>query len=157
MALDEICNLPIHEISAKDCILFIWVTYPKLREGLRVIREWGFAYKTIAFQWIKTYSKQTDKFYFGLGRWTRGNTECCLLATKGKPKRNRNDISQLIISPLAKHSEKPAVVREKITLLMGELPAIELFARNEAHGWDCWGNEIPRKEYADGTMETESK
>jgi N6-adenosine-specific RNA methylase IME4 len=103
------------------------------------------------------YPKQTDKFFFGLGRWTRGNTECCLLGVRGKPKRQRNDISQLIISPLSRHSEKPSIVREKIKLLMGDLPAIELFARQEIDGWDCWGNEISGEVIYNGTMETENE
>ena len=120
-----------------------WVTYPMLPDGLKLINAWGFKYKSIAFQWVKTYPKQTDKFVFGLGRWTRGNTECCLLATKGKPKRKNNNVSQLIISPQEKHSKKPDIARDKIIQLMGNnLTKVELFARQEADGWDCWGNEV---------------
>ena len=88
MNIDDICNLPIKEISDKNCILFLWVTYPMLNEGLRLIKEWGFKYKTIAFQWIKQ-NKKGNGFFFGLGRWTRGNSEACLLAIKGKVERER--------------------------------------------------------------------
>ena len=86
--------------------------------------------------------KKSGKFFFGLGRWTRGNTEPCLIATKGKPKRINNSISQLIIAPIEKHSKKPDIVREKIVQLMGDLPRIELFAREKIPGWDVWGNEV---------------
>lgn len=145
MSLGDICNLPVEDIITGNSILFLWVTYPMLLEGLRVIRAWGFEYKTLAFQWLKTYPKQTDKFVLGLGYWTRSNSECCLLGTHGKPKRKQANISRLIIAPLGKHSEKPLAVREKIKLLMGEdIPAIELFARSETEGWDCWGNEAGR-------------
>lgn len=141
MKLKDICELPIDRIADKDCILFIWCTYPMLKEGLKTIESWGFKYKTIAFQWIKTCPKNREKFFFGLGRWTRGNTECCLLATKGKPKRVDNAVSQLVIAPLKRHSEKPDEVRKKINKLMGELPRIEIFARETCNGWDCWGDD----------------
>ena len=141
MNIKDICNLPIKKITQKDCVLFLWVTYPMLKEGLELIEKWGFTYKTIAFQWVKQ-NKSGKGFFFGLGRWTRGNTECCLLAVKGKPKRINNSISQLVFSPLEKHSKKPDIVREKIVDLIGNKERIELFARQTAEGWDCWGNEV---------------
>lgn len=141
MNLKDICNLPIKNIVDKDCVLFLWVTYPMLNEGLKLINEWGFKYKTIGFQWIKQ-NKSGKGFFFGLGRWTRGNSECCLIAVKGKPKRISNSVSQLVFSPLQEHSKKPDIVREKIVELIGNKPRIELFARQQVDGWDCWGNEV---------------
>lgn len=141
MKINDICNLPIKNIADNNCVLFLWVTYPMLREGLKLMQKWGFTYKTIGFQWIKQ-NKSGNGFFFGLGRWTRGNTECCLIATKGKPKRINNSVSQLIFQPLEKHSKKPDLVRNRITELMGDLPRIELFARQYSEGWDCWGNEV---------------
>lgn len=141
MSLKDIKDLPINNLSDKDSILFLWATYPLLKEALEVIDSWGFKYKTIGFQWIKK-NKVADSFFFGLGRWTRGNTEVCLIATKGKPKRINNSISQLVISRIRGHSQKPDEVREKIVELIGELPRIELFARNKSKGWNIWGNEL---------------
>lgn len=141
MNIEDICNLPIKNIADKDCVLFLWVTYPMLNEGLKLIEEWGFKYKTIGFQWIKQ-NKSGKGFFFGLGRWTRGNSECCLIAVKGKPKRISNSVSQLVFSPLQEHSKKPDIVREKIVELIGDKPRIELFARQSVEGWDCWGNEV---------------
>lgn len=141
MSLDEICELPISQIADKNCVLFIWATYPKIDEALKVIEAWGFKYKSIGFQWIKL-NKNEIGCYFGLGRWTRGNTEPCLIAVKGKPKRISASVSQLVFAPITKHSEKPPVVRKKIIELIGDLPRIELFARQQADGWDCWGNEV---------------
>ena len=149
MKIEDICNLPIKEITDDNCILFLWATYPMLPEALEVIKAWGFTYKSIAFQWIKL-NKKNGKPFYGLGRWTRGNSECCLLATKGKPKRISASVFQLIFSPLGKHSEKPKEARDKIVQLMGDLPRIELFARppkdklfedKSYEGWDLWGNE----------------
>lgn len=141
MSIKDICDLPIKDISDKDCVLFLWTTYPMLKEALHLMEAWGFKYKTIAFQWVKL-NKSGNGFFFGLGRWTRGNTECCLIATKGKPKRINSSVGQLIISPIQAHSKKPEEVRKKIVDLMGELPRIEIFARQYEEGWDCWGNEV---------------
>lgn len=141
MNMQDLCSLPVKNITEKDSILFMWVTYPMLKEGLELIEKWGFKYKTIAFQWVKQ-NKSGKGFFFGLGRWTRGNTECCLLATKGKPKRSNNSVSQIVFAPLEKHSKKPDCVREKIQKLVGGGNCIELFARQHADGWDCWGDEV---------------
>ena len=143
MNIKELKELQIKEISDENCILFIWVTYPFLKEGLELIEAWGFKYKTIAFQWIKL-NKKGKGYFYGLGRWTRGNTECCLLATKGKPKRVSNSVFQIIESPLREHSRKPDIVRNKIIELVGDLPRIELFARQRVEGWDSFGDELPK-------------
>ena len=142
----DICNLPIKDLADDNCVLFIWGTYPKLPEVLEVIKAWGFEYKSIAFQWIKKNKKGVGNFY-GLGRWTRGNTEPCLLATRGKIKRKSKSVFQIINSPITKHSEKPHIIREKIIELVGDLPRIELFARHKAKGWDSWGNEELQEAY----------
>lgn len=158
MTIEDICKLPIKDISDDNCILFLWTTYPMLPEALKLIEAWGFKYKSIAFQWIKlNKATRLDDFlittpldilkkvcFFGLGRWTRGNTEPCLIATKGKPKRISASISQLIFSPLTRHSAKPPETRDKIIDLIGDLPKIELFARDHIDGWDSWGNEVKR-------------
>ena len=77
-----------------------------------------------------------------MGYWTRANPEMCLLATKGKPKRISNNVDQFILSPRRRHSQKPDEIRERITQLCGDLPRIELFARNKYKGWDSYGNEV---------------
>lgn len=148
MTLAEICALPVARIAAKDAVLFIWGTYPMLREVLQVIEAWGFTYKSIAFQWLKTYEK-SGKPFFGLGRWTRGNTEPCFLAVRGKPHRIAADVSQLIlteeilVAPVGRHSAKPKEAIGKIERLMGrDTPSIELFARECPPNWECWGNQV---------------
>ncbi len=141
MHIKEICALPVAELAAKDSALFLWATFPMLPEALRVISEWGFKFKTVAFVWLKQNRKAKTWFY-GLGFWTRSNAEVCLLATKGHPKRRDNSIHQLIISPVEAHSKKPDEAREKIVRLMGDLPRVELFARQTPPGWDVWGNEV---------------
>ena len=141
MSMEELCALPVNCLSAPNSALFLWSTFPQLPEALRLIRAWGFTYKTVAFVWLKQNRKSLSWFY-GLGFWTRGNAEVCLLATKGHPKRQRADIHQFIISPIEAHSKKPDETREKIVALMGDRPRVELFARQTVPGWDAWGNEV---------------
>lgn len=99
MSIDELCALPVAELAAKDSALFMWATFPQLPEALRLIRAWGFTYKSVAFVWLKK-NKKADSWFYGLGFWTRANAEVCLLATKGHPKRQAADIHQFIILPL---------------------------------------------------------
>ena len=144
MTIKDLCDLPVNGIAADDCALFMWSTYPMLREAMILMGEWGFKYKTIAFQWLKL-NKSGKGFFFGLGRWTRGNTEPCLIGTKGNPYKfvQSKSVGQVIQHPLTQHSAKPPIVRDKIIELMGDIPRIELFARESAVGWDRWGNEAP--------------
>lgn len=141
MSIQDICNLPIGEIAAPDAVLFLWATPPQLPEAFRVIRAWGFTYKTVAFTWVKLNRKAPTPFW-GLGSWTRANSELCLLAVKGSPKRISQSVHQVILSPIQAHSQKPDEARIRIVRLMGDLPRIELFARERRPGWDAWGNEV---------------
>lgn len=141
MSLEDICNMPIHNIASKNCILFLWATMPKLREALEVIKAWGFNYKTCAFCWVKQ-NPSGNGIYSGLGHWTNGNAELCLLATKGAPKRVSKNVKQIVLAPRGRHSAKPPEVRDRIVQLIGDMSRIELFAREEPEGWDCFGNEI---------------
>jgi len=139
MSIDDICNLPVDNISADNCALFLWGTWPLLPEALRVVESWGFTYKTCGFVWVKNYTN--GKKVLGMGNDTRGNTEFVLLAKKGRMIRIDNGISQYIESPIKEHSKKPDQVRQKIVQLYGDLPRIELFARTKIHGWDVFGND----------------
>lgn len=141
MSMEEIGNLPVERIADKNCVLFLWATFPQLDVALAVIRAWGFQYKTVAFVWLKQ-TRVSHQWFFGMGNWTRSNAEICLLATRGKPKRQSASVHQFIISPIQSHSQKPGTAREKIVELLGNLPRIELFARQKADGWDVWGNEV---------------
>jgi N6-adenosine-specific RNA methylase IME4 len=141
MNIDDIKNLPIQDIADDNCILFMWVTFPLLKDSFNVIESWGFTYKTVGFTWVKK-NKKTDSWFWGMGHWTRANAELCLIATKGTIKRQSASVHQVIDTPIERHSKKPDIVRDKIVELVGDLPRIELFARETAEGWDSWGNEI---------------
>ena len=78
----------------------------------------------------------------GMGNWTRSNSELCLLAVKGRPRRVNASILSVVDTPIEHHSKKPDVVKDHIVKLCGNLPRIELFARQKTKGWDVWGAEV---------------
>lgn len=143
MSVEDICKMPISELADKDCKLFLWATPPCLQEALLVIKSWGFEYKTIVFCWVKTNPKSKTPF-FGIGHWTASNCEVVLGGLRKGGRLNRQDksISQIDMTARGKHSSKPDSIRHKIVKLCGDLPRIELFARQKTEGWDVWGNEV---------------
>jgi N6-adenosine-specific RNA methylase IME4 len=151
--MQEISALPVASVAANDCVLLCWVTWPMLLDCIKVIEEWGFAYKTCGFAWIKADNTQADFFQpelkteMKLGYWTRSNSEVCLLATRGKPKRMNADVRQAIVAPTREHSRKPDGIHERIERLVAG-PYLELFARQRRPGWDVWGNQTDKFEAA---------
>jgi N6-adenosine-specific RNA methylase IME4 len=141
MRLEDIKRLPVVDLAADDCALFLWAINPMLPQALAVMDAWGFTYKTVAFTWAKT--TPGGKWHLGLGYWTRANSELCLLATRGKPKRLAKDVRQLIISVRREHSRKPDEIAASIERLVGGRRC-ELFARHGRPGWDQWGAEIQK-------------
>jgi len=149
MKEEELNSLPVSALAADDCVLFLWTCWPVLPWSLRTIEAWGFTYKTCGFCWVKAHAKQIDMFrddiepHMTLGYWTRSNSEVCLLATKGKPKRKSADVKQAIIEPRREHSRKPDDIHARIERLV-EGPYLEMFARQRRQGWDAWGNETDK-------------
>lgn len=149
MSMQQIASLPVKELAAENCVLFVWVTWPMLLQTLDIIKLWGFTYKTCAFDWTKAHAGQVELFHdelvgqMGMGYWTRANTEPCLLATRGRPKRLHADVRQSIISPRREHSRKPDGVHKRIERLVSG-PYCELFARQSRPNWDVWGNETTK-------------
>ena len=143
MSTQDISNLGItlRPYLADNCMLFLWATFPNLPEALKVINSWGFEYRTLGFSWIKTNKKNNEPF-FGIGYYTKSNCEVCLIGVRGKPFKASNQVSSVVISPMEYHSKKPDTVRDKIVEFCGDVPRIELFARQKVDGWDCWGNEV---------------
>lgn len=137
MPLDEICSLPIKDITDKDSVAYVWATVPLLPEGLKVLDAWGYKYKTM-ISWRKIMS-------LGLGYWYRGQTEHLLFGTRGKIKAFRMQEANIIQHKVLRHSEKPHAFRELIERSVGDMRKIELFARQECEGWDCFGNQVAER------------
>lgn len=153
MTTDALCALPVRQIAdGGHSVLFMWATFPQIADALRVMEAWGFEYKTAAFVWVKTY--RSGKLFWGMGAYTRANAEVCLLGVtpgfQAKNKIQSHKVSQIIQAPFAGHSVKPDEARQRIVQLIGDVPRIELFARQHAPGWDAWGDEIEKMEDKNG-------
>jgi len=155
MTQDELKRLHVGRLAADNCALFLWATFPTLRDGIDLIEAWGFEYKTAAFVWVKTTAKHTPeqralfemtpRLHWGMGYYTRANAELCLLGIRGDNTAlvERHDVHQVVIRPVQDHSRKPDEVRRRIECLTGDRRRVELFAREKSDGWDIWGNELP--------------
>ena len=152
MALSDIAALPIREVAAPDCHLFLWTTGPHLRLSFDVIEAWGFRYSAVAFTWIKLRRSHNPQqlrvlptaesdLHVGLGLTTRKNAEFCLLGRRGNAHRNAKDVREIIMTPVRRHSQKPDEARERIERYC-DGPYLELFARDVRPGWDSYGDEI---------------
>lgn len=141
MSIGEIAALPVNNYVGKDAALFLWITWPILYETQEIIEAWGFKYKTVAWVWVKA-KKSGFGFHFGLGYYTRANTEPCLLATRGRMSVEDRSIQALIYAPVRQHSKKPEDQYRKIETLYPGRKYLELFARRRRQGWAVWGNEV---------------
>ena len=136
MTLKDLKALGVQSISDKNCMLFLWVVSPMLKEGIEVMEAWGFKYATIAFIWHK---QRTNP-----GHYTMSECEICVVGKKGKipnPRGSRNE-RQFLSELRTKHSKKPNEIRNRISKMFPEQTKIELFARQRHEGWDAWGNEV---------------
>ncbi len=145
MNTSEICSLPVKKITGDGACLFLWATFPMLPEALRVMEAWGFRYVGAAFVWVKKNPKSGTNFW-GLGAYTQANAEVCLLGIskefRASERVKSHRVHQIVEAPVGRHSEKPSEVRDRIVELLGDVPRIELFARERAEGWDVWGDEV---------------
>lgn len=141
MTLDEIKQLPVQDVAAKDSLLFLWTIDTHIPQALEVMRAWGFSFSTVAFNWVKT--NRDGSPFTGMGHWTRANPELVLLGKRGSPKRKAADVRRLIMSPRREHSRKPDELHKMIQRLC-DGPYLELFARSYRAGWTCCGNELAK-------------
>ena len=138
MSVDEICSMPVSKLSKKDSVLFLWGTWPLLPECYKVMKAWGFEYKS-GFPWIKLSESFT--LQGAIGFWVLGVSEYVLIGVRGNAKPPDPSERYLgIIAPNLKHSKKPKSVHDIAETLPG--PRLELFAREARIGWTCFGNEV---------------
>lgn len=143
MSVEDICQLKINEMTTENAVLFMWWVASQPVEALKVVEAWGFKLKTMTgFNWVKKTT--TDKNFFGMGFYTRQGSECCLIATKGKMKPLRHNIRAVVEAKNVKHSKKPDIFADLIVELYGNIPRIELFARDQKEGWDVFGDECDK-------------
>lgn len=137
----EIAALPVGQLAGRDCLLWCWSTWPHLEVALRVIKAWGFVYKT-GGSWTKL--TRTGKRAMGGGYILRSSTEPFLIATIGEPATRSKSVRNLIESERREHSRKPPEARQMVEKLRPDAFAVELFAREPWPGNDVWGLETDR-------------
>lgn len=170
MTIDEICELPVQDLFADDCAIFLWCTWPTMPAPWKLFEAWNIRYSGLAWEWFK-YNPNTGKAAFGGGLGgTRKNLEPCLLARRGSPKLlNRSqrdwiidpstkvelldDRDSILVAPRKRHSEKPIEAKIRIEKMFSG-PYLELFSRKDRDGWSSWGDEAgkfnaPRSTYAE--------
>jgi N6-adenosine-specific RNA methylase IME4 len=153
MSFAEMAALPVADIADRNAVLAMWVVGSHLDEALRLGEAWGFQFCTDLLCWMKQkmlHAQQPDLFTgdipeprISMGYYTRKQKEDCWLFKRGKGLSVlAHDVRQVIVEPSEGHSRKPAEQYHRIERLFGDVPRIELFARNTAPGWDSWGNEV---------------
>ena len=145
MKLEDIKSIPVGSIADNNCMLFLWATSPFMKNAIEVMECWGFKFRTIPFVWVKMKNDMSEPRKDGIGNYTLSNAEYVLLGRKGGYWRNSTKVKQILLHRKMEHSKKPDEVRNRIVELCGDLPRIELFARQRFEGWDVWGLESPRE------------
>jgi site-specific DNA-methyltransferase (adenine-specific) len=165
MTMAEIADLPIKRLAARDCAVLMWCTYPYLDKQIKLFEHWGFRYRTQFLNWIKLNPKGYDlpkddpnyvpgkqyvlysdglfhSIFFGVGYYAKSNPEVCLLGMRGQLPTISDAVSSVILAPRREHSRKPDEAYSRIEQVFGDVPRIELFARQSAPGWVAAGNGI---------------
>jgi len=141
MTDEEIKALQVGKIIADDAILFMWAIDNKIPMINDFMKAWGFEYKCVGFVWAKK-AKTTNGVNAGFSKYTRRACEFCFIGTRGKYIVKKKSLDQFIFEPKTTHSRKPHTVRKIIAEMMGDVPMLEMFAREHHEGWDVWGNEV---------------
>lgn len=142
-SLDDMKALPVENLASDDCALIMWWVGSMPQEAIDLCKAWGFKLQNMnGLVWGKLTVKL--KLFFGMGFTTRAGTESCIIAYRGKQSNIVKSRSERAFfqAPVGKHSENPQEARDKIKRIYGEdAPMIELFARKQVKGWDCWGDQ----------------
>jgi len=151
MTWKEIAAMPVGQLAARHCHLFLWATGPCLQQAFMVMDAWGFKYSAMAFVWVKLKrshnpfqlrvlpSSEMD-LHVGLGLTTRHNAEFCLLGRSAASRRNAKDVREVIMAPVRQHSRKPDEAFARVQRYC-DGPYLDLFSREDRPGWTSWGLE----------------
>ena len=135
MEIEEIKAMPIKNLASKNAHLYLWVINKYIRESYDIATAWGFKVSCM-ITWVK------PRHGIGIGGTFIQTTEHMLFCRRGVLKAKKRIDSTWFEHKRLKHSQKPQMFRAMIVEVSGDLPRIELFAREKVPGWDAWGNEI---------------
>lgn len=145
LTLKNIIDIPIQQVTMDNAHLYLWIPNALLEEGLLVMKEWGFKYKT-NIVWSKI-RKDGGPDGRGVGFYFRNTTEILLFGIKGRMRTLNPGRSQvnIIQSQKREHSRKPD---EQYNLIESCSPGpyLEMFARGSKSGWTSWGNQAEEYE-----------
>ncbi len=140
----EMAALPVVDLAEDHCLLVMWWVGSMPQEAIDLCKAWGFRLVNMnGFVWRKLTKRGIPSF--GMGFTTRAGSESALVGVRGKLKHLIKDhsVRAVIEAKVGSHSQKPHKFRAAIEKMCGDVPRIELFARESAAGWDCWGNQAP--------------
>lgn len=137
MTIEEIKALPVLDLAAPDCLLWLWAVNPMIPQALQVMASWGFEFKT-AGTWLKT--TKHGKINFGTGYILRGSNEPFLIGTRGSPRTAKN-VRSGFTGLIRDHSRKPEEAYAAAERLMPKANRLDLFSRTDRQGWTAWGDE----------------
>jgi N6-adenosine-specific RNA methylase IME4 len=147
MTDDQLAELPVRDILSPNAVVFLWATCPRLDSAIFLLREWGLYFRGVSFVWVKT--RKDGGIINGQGirpTLTKPTTEMVLAGTTTAKGRTLpiidEGVPQVVLAPRGRHSAKPPEVRDLIVRLLGDIPRLELFARERVPGWEAWGNEV---------------
>lgn len=149
MTMEELQSLPVVELAAKDCLLHMWTISSHVDQAIELGQRWGFTFKTLGFNWVKTQKSDPEKPKMGMGKWLRQDAEIGLIFTRGKPSRLSAAVRQTILEPAREHSRKPDEAMVRIEQLVAG-PYLEMFSRSSRRGWDAMGDEVGKFDQLDG-------
>lgn len=138
MDLDDIRTLPVREVAGRDCLLWLWATSPMLPQALDVMAAWGFSFRTAGW-WTKRGA--SGRLSFGTGYLLRCAGEPFLLGVRGAPRVRSRSVRSVVEAPRREHSRKPDEAYEAAVALAGDVPRLDLFARERRPGWIAWGDQ----------------
>lgn len=157
MSWEDISAMPVKEACNKKAAIFLWATGPLLHKQIKVLEDWGFYFRGVAFVWVKT--RKDGGIISGQGvppTFVKPTTEFLLAGTTCKTGRPfpilDSSVGQVVLAPRERHSKKPDIFRDEIVRVCGDVPRLELFARDCAEGWDATGLEYDGTNYLDGTV-----
>lgn len=133
MSLEDIAALPVADLAADDCHLYLWVTHKFLPAGLDLLEQWDFRY-----QCVMTWRKNVGITPFS---WMY-DTEHVIFARRGNLPLDRLGLRLSFEAPVAGHSVKPDVFYERV-IAASPGPRLEMFSRRKRDGFTAWGNEVP--------------
>ena len=142
MGLEQIKALPVANLAAPDCLLWLWATQAQLNQAFAVMQCWGFEFKT-AGAWAKQ-SPTGASWAFGTGYLLRSAAEFWLIGTRGRPKPESRSERNLIVASVREHSRKPDQAYEMLERMFPAQTRCELFARYSRPDWDQWGEETQK-------------